>query len=450
MSSQSPINLKSFPLIKVISSLLFIVGAVLAYLIASEPDFKLYQIGGIELNLILGVFPLLTGVVLILYAFITNYSVDLEIKDDILNIKSKKNKISLKKEDIKGVRVRDAGKSWIWFIFIFITYYFLYLGIECALYFSANHNTGLMEFILIPIIMIWAAGLILVLFPRKLIIILTKEKAIIQKVNHLPKNNSFERLFDDVFNQQTSKEVNFIKTNKYLYRLTLGIIFIALLIGTSYLVDIGGIVQPLHDLGVFIPHFLLLFGVLMVSSALSFGIKQNLQINDKIIRIEEKTLITRITGKNLSWIKAKEKVEKDKILKNSFRSLTKFDMMMIFVIFGQAFYLAFKIIWLPQVFVNYINIFDILIGILMLIVLFFYEFEIVSKINVDIDSDFCFPREFITPMQSERGSYISNFKNLLKTDFKKQASKVGIASIAALLIVTLSLRFLGFVFFIFI
>ncbi len=349
MSSQNPINLKSFPLIKVISSLLFIIGAVLAYLIASEPEFMLYQIGGIELNLILGIFPLLSGIVLLIYALATNYSVNLSLKEDKIHINCKKDEFFLLKDEIQAVRVRDAGKSKVWFIFLFVSYYFLYLGIECALYFSANHNTGLMELIWIPITMIWVAGLLLILFPRKLIIILTKEKAIIQKVNHLPKDNSFERLFDDVFIQKSPDKVDFIKSKMYLYRLTLGIIFIALLIVTSFLVEIDGIIQPLHDLGVFIPQFLLLFGVLMVSSALSSGYKQDLQINDNILRIEEETIIS---GKNLSWIKAKEDIQKEKILKKSFRALTKFDVLMIFVVFGQAFYLAFKIIWLPLVFIN--------------------------------------------------------------------------------------------------
>jgi len=447
MSSQNPINLKSFPLIKVISSLLFIVGAVLAYLIASDPEFMLYQIGGIELNLILGIFPLLAGIVLLIYALATNYSVEFSLKEDKFHINCKKNEFFLLKDEIKAVRVRDAGKSKVWFIFLFVSYYFLYLGIECALYFSANHNTGLMELIIIPITMIWVAGLLLILFPRKLIIILTKEKAVIQKVNHLPKDNSFERLFDDVFNQKSPDKVNYIKSKMYLHRLTLGIIFIALLIVTSFLVEIDGIIQPLHDLGVFLPQFLLLFGVLMVSSALSSGYKQDLQINDNILRIEEKTIIS---GKNLSWIKTKEKIEKEKILKKSFRALTRFDLMMIFVVFGQAFYLAFKIIWLPLVIIKYIDILDILIGILMLVVLFFYEFEIITKINIEADSDFSFPREFITPIELERGSYINNFKNLFKTDFKQQASKVGIASIAALLIITLSLGYLGFALFLFI
>lgn len=450
MSTQSPINLKSFPLIKLISSLLFIIGAVLAYLIASEPEFMLYQIGGIELNLILGIFPLLAGIVVLVYAFASNSPLNLLLKDDKISIKSRKKEISLLKEEISAVRVRDAGKSKVWFLFLFVTYYFVYLGVECALYFSANHNTGLMELIIIPISMIWIAGLILILFPRKLIIILTKEKAIIQKVNHLPKDESFEILVDDVFNQKAVSQTNFIKSKMYLYRLILGIIFIGLLIITSFLVEIGGIVQPLHDLGIFIPQFLLLFGVLMVSSALSSGMKQALEINNNVLRIEEKTLISRITGKNFSWIKAKEKIEKDKIIKPGFRSLTKFDIMMIFVVFGQGFYLAFKIIWMPLVFINYIDVVDILIGILMLIVLFFYEFEILNKINIEVDSEFSFPRELITPIQLERGSYINNFRNLFKTDFKQQASKVGIASIAVLLIITLSLGYLGFALFIFI
>jgi len=461
MSSQENFNLKSFPLIKIISSLLLIIGAILAYILSSKPEFMLFQVGGVQLNLILGIFPLLSGIVLLLYSFITYYNVVITPLADKINIKSRKNEITILKDEIQLIRVRDAGKFFIWFVFFFINFYFYYYGIEMALYFSANHNAGLLEFILIPLLMIWFGGLILILFPRKLIIILTKNKAIIQKVNHLPKDNSFETLCDEIFGFKIIEPLRYEKSNQYLYRLILGIIPLVILIITAMLVEIDGIVQPLHALGIFIPIFMLLFSVLMISSALSLGVKQSVETNDKIIRIEELTLTSSINGKNFSWIKSKENIEPNNSFKKGFRVLTKFDILLLFVIFGEALYLAFKFLWLP-LYLKYLNGWDIIIGIIMLIVLFFYQFEIVNKLKVDIDSDYSLVREIliVNPNKNELTSqgrnaytlknkittYAKDFKALIKTDFKTQILKIGIAYAAAIVLITLSIMLGGFIF----
>ena len=227
------------------------------------------------------------------------------------------------------------------------------------------------------------------------------------------------------------------------------------------LVEIDGIVQPLHALGIFIPIFMLLFSVLMISSALSLGIKQNLETNDNKIRIEELTLTSSINGKNFSWIKSKENIELNNSFKKGFRVLTKFDILLLFVIFGEALYLAFKFLWLP-LFLKYLNGWDIIIGFIMLIVLFFYQFEIVNKLKVDIDSDYSLVREIliVNPNKNELTSqgrnaytlknkittYAKDFKALIKTDFKTQILKIGIAYAAVIVIITLSIMLGGFIF----
>ncbi len=462
MPSQSNLNLKSFPIIKIVSASLFFGGGILAYILSSKPEFMLFQLGGIPLNLILGIFPLLSGIFLFIYAFLTNNTLSFSMKDDILKIKSRKKEISVKKEDIQAVRVRDAGKFWIWFVFIFVNYFFMYLGVECSLYFSANHNAGLLEFVLIAFLMVWSANVLLIFFPRKIIGIFTKDKIIAQKVNYLPKNESFEKFFDGVFDVGTLDASSTLKTksDQYLYRLVLGLIFLIILILTSILVEIDGIVQPLHDLGIFIPIFMLLFSVLMAASAIQIGREQNIMLADKIVRIEEKTIITPITGKNICWIKPKEKLEANQFYKRGFKKLTKYDLLLIFVIFGQALYLAFKFIWIPSVYLNYLDGRDVIIGILMLCVLFFYQFEILTKIDKNVNPDVMFRRAIIlinpenissvAGLKPKTKSYFKDFKSLLKTDFKKQLVRIAIAYTAALLVITLSITLLGFIIFIYI
>ncbi|MHA1344161.1 MAG: hypothetical protein ACTSQG_09255, partial [Promethearchaeota archaeon] len=410
MSSREIINLKSFPKIKVISSILFVIGAILVYILASKPEYMLFQIGGIPLNLILGIFPLISGLILIIYAFITNYNASITYNNDKITVKGRKNQITIDKDDIKAVRVRDAGKFTIWFVFFFINFYFVYYGIECALYFSANHNAGLLEFIILPMFMIWIGGLLLILFPRKLIIILTRDKAIIQKINYLPRDGSFEQLFNKIFGFEITEDIQFVKSYHFIYRLTLGVIFFSIFIITSMLVNIDGINQPLHDLGIFIPIFLLLFSVLMLSSSIKEGFKQKIFIKENKMRLEEITLINSITGKNFCWIKAKEKIDESKAFSKGFRTLNRYNLMLLFIIFGQAFFLAYKFIWLPTVYLDYIDWRDVLVGTIMLIVLFLYAFEVVIKFEIDIDSDFKFIREILIFNQKDKESMIREHK----------------------------------------
>ena len=103
----------------------------------------------------------------------------------------------------------------------------------------------------------------------------------------------------------------------------------------------------------------------------------------------------------------------------------------------------------------------------MLIVLFFYQFEIITKLNVKINSAFDFKKELIVynPEENERNlpskglinylkskgkNYLMDFKGLLSVDFKNQLIRISIAYLAAILLITLTFNTLGFVFFIFI
>ena len=140
------LNLKSFPTIKIISACLFIVGAILTYILASSPQTMLFQIGGIPFNLVAGIFTLICGTVLLIYAFLTTYDFTISNKDNQITLNSKKDSITLKLEDIIAIRVRDTGKFAIWFVFVFVNFFFVYYGIECILYFSANHNAGLLQY----------------------------------------------------------------------------------------------------------------------------------------------------------------------------------------------------------------------------------------------------------------------------------------------------------------
>ncbi len=467
MSSQNVINLKSYPLIKLISSLLIILGSIIAFILASQPDMMLMQIGGVQWNLVLCIPPFLSGIILLFYAFvITYYNVKITDLGEQIKIESRRLETTFQKQDIQAVKVRDAGRFFIGFVFMFITFYFEYYGIECGIYWFANHYAGTFEFILIPLLMIWIGSLLLFLFPRKLLIILMKEKAVLQKINHLPKDGSFQRLIDKIMGFTNLNNSDKVRNNRYQYRLVLGIIFILIFTITGLLIEIDGIVQPLHDLGIFIPIFLLLFGVLMISSAISTGISQSFDIKENRIRIEENTLISFLSGNNFYWIKSKEMVRKEDLFKAGFRTLTKFDMMMIFVIFGQAIFLAFKFLWNP-VYYAYLDITDVLIGILMLAVLFFYQFEIVTKLRIEIDSDLRFPREILIASQlspdfersNRKGkfslrdrfsSYFGQFKKLFKSDFKMHIFKIGITYIAAILVISITLSIFNFILFIFI
>ncbi len=468
MASNNTINLRSFPKIKVLSSALFIVGAILAHVLSSKPELMLFQIGGIPLNLVFGIFPLLSGVILLIYALITYYSVIISCLGDKISFKSRITEIILKKEEIQAVRVRDADKNYIWFVFLFINFFFVYYGIECSLYFAANHHAGLLEFVLIPMFLIWFAGLMLILFPRKLIAIYTNDKIILQKVNHLPKNNAFEKLFDKIFGfDMSEKKVEHVRSDRFQYRLILGVIFLIIFVVTNLLVEIDDIFQPLHLLGIFIPQFLLIFSVLMVSSSLSAGISQSIEIKKKRLRIEEITLITPISGKNFIWIKSMEDTDKNDMYRKGFRTLTVFDILLTFVMFGQGFLLAFKFIWLPDVYLTYLDGWDIFLGVVILIVLTIYQFEIVTKLNNEFNSEYGFKREIIVHAPDEKqlkaptkgiinnlktniNIYLKDFKGLLRSDFKNQFIKISLASLAGLVIITITYSFLGFVFFVFI
>lgn len=461
------LNLKSFPFIKLIAAFLLIIGGILAYIFASTPQTKLFQIGGVDLNLIYGIPPLLSGVILLIYAFITYYEVIIIDKGGHLIIKGRRLETSIKKANIKLVKVRNAGKGFVWFVFFFITFFFVYYGLECGIFFTANHNAGLLEYILIPMLLIWFGGLILVLFPRKLITILTKDRAILQKVNYFRNDQSFATLWDQIFGWPSKEEGEYVKTNRYLYRFSLGIVFLLIFSLSNIIVQKEGIYQPLHDLGIFIPMFLLLFGILMIASSISTGINQNLEVNENHLRLEEKTLISSLTGKNYLWIKAKSKLNIKEILKPSFRSLTTYQYLLIFILFGQAVFLSFKFIWEPAVYLKHLNGWDIFIGIVMLLDLVFYEFEIVTKLDIEINTKFKDTREAIvsnnhmTRIGSKSDSllqslkkmfkqYKYNFKKLLNTKFKSRILKVGIIYILAILVITLTFSVMGFVFFLFI
>ena len=92
MATENIINLKSFPRIKLISSLLFIIGAILASIFSIKPELMIFQIGGMPLILILGIIPLISGIVLLIYIYITYYDVTIAPKESEISIKSKKMK----------------------------------------------------------------------------------------------------------------------------------------------------------------------------------------------------------------------------------------------------------------------------------------------------------------------------------------------------------------------
>lgn len=456
MSTDTRINLKSFPIIKLISAILFIIGGILAYLFSSKPEVMLFQIGGIPLGLVIGIPPILCGIVLILYSVITFYNVEVHWMADKLIIKSRKNVAEFNQDDIKAVRVRDAGKFILYFIFVFINFYFVYYGIECSLYFSANHDAGLLEFVLIPMFMVWFANVLLIIFQRKLLIFMGNESAVIQKINHLPKDGSFETLIDSIFGINAEKDSSkILKTNIYQYRLVLGITMLAIFSLTSMLVDIDDIIQPLHDLGIFIPIFLLLFSVMLISSALKEPTKQERVISDDIMKLKESNLIDQINGKNFLWLKSKNSIDNSELARPEFRRLTIYQYALISIIFGGAFYLAFKFIWIPSIYLSYLSIPDILIGILILAVLFFFQFEIRYKLNVNLDSEMKFRKEILVVNKETRElgvknkikNYFSMFKSLVRSDLKVQLVGVVIAYAVALILITISIYSLGFMLF---
>ncbi|MGV9173898.1 MAG: hypothetical protein ACOC44_06750 [Promethearchaeia archaeon] len=466
-SISEELNLKSFPFVKVIAAVLLIIGAILAYFLASQPETRLFQIGGVNLSLVYGIPPLISGVVLLIYAFSTYYNVTILDKGKSLEIQSRQTETTIHKDDIKQVKVSNAGKGFIWFVFFFINFFFVYYGLECGIFFTANHNAGLLEYILIPLLLIWLAGALLVLFPRKLITILTKDRAILQKVNYIRKNRAFETFWDRIFGWSEKEKGDYVKTNRYLYRLILGVLFLLIFTISNLLVKNEGIHRPLHDLGIFIPVFLLLFAVLMIATSISTGIKQSFQIKDNRLKFEEKTIISSLTGRNYLWAKASAELDPRKHLNLSFRSLTKYEYLLIFVLFGQAFFLASKFIWQPAVYLKYINIWDMIIGILILVALFFYEFEIVTKLNVEIDTQFEETRDVIISRRTiEEGkprgaglfdslkimfkNYKNNFKSLIHTEFWSRIGKVALVYILAIVVITLTFSFMGFIFFLFI
>ncbi|MHA1146763.1 MAG: hypothetical protein ACTSR8_00795 [Promethearchaeota archaeon] len=455
------LNLKSFPLIKVVSASLFIIGAILTYILSGSPKTMLFQFGGIPFNLIAGIFPLLCGIVLLIYAFITTYDVNISNEKDQIKLNSKKNSITLNKEEIIAVRVRDAGKFAVWFVFVFVNFFFVYYGIECVLYFSANHNAGLLKYSFYSLLIVWMGGLMLVLFPRKILIILTKEKAILQKVNYLPKDGLFEKIFDDLFGFDNSAETKKVKTNFMFLRLIIGITAISIFIITSILVEIDGIIQPLHDLGVFIPIFLLLFAVLMISITIHEPRTQLIKSKENRIRIKEYTLITPISGSNYLWLKSRENFQPNKLNLKEFRKLKIYGYLLIFVMFGQATFLAFKILWLPFIYLDYFDWIDFLIGIIILILIFLFSFDVRQKLDVKLDSEFNFVREIILIEDSRESNRLVGFKEkikyyfteirvAMKNDQNNHLLKIIITCISALVFLTFIYVVLGFVFFLFI
>ena len=444
--------------------MLFIIGAILAYLLASKPEIYFFQVGGIRHNLILGIFPLIAGIIILIYALVTYYSFSITRKDDSLILKNRRKEISFNINELQAVRVRDAGKVMVWVLFVSVNFYFIYYGLENGLYFVLNHNVGSFEYIFIPILLVWIAGLILILFPRKVIIFLMKDKAIIQKINHLPKDRAFNKLFDEIFDFKETNQAHFTKVTGYSYRLIIGLIFISIFIVSTIIVDVQGIYRPFHDLGFFIPQMIVIFGILMISSSLSQPRKQNLIIKDKTLRIEEISLLTPISGKNLIWIKSPKSLNQEKDIKKSFINLTKFDITISYFIFGGACFLAFKILWNPFLYLPYFDWIDFLIGLIILISLFFYQFEIVTKLDIELNSTLKFRREILLgknyfnktnrektgSFMSKINNYFTDFRNISQTDKKRQFAKILITDVAAIFTISISYYTLGIVFFPFI
>ena len=471
MSSQKSINLKSFPFIKLISSLMIIIGAIFTYILSMpipgfNPEISFFQVGGVQHGLVLGVPSLLSGLVLLLYTFYIYYKFSITDEEDTLSFKARKKTFSINKNDIVVVRVRDAGKSFIWFVFAFITFLFVYYGFETGLYFSANHNSGLYGFIIIPLFIIWLGGVLLVLFPRKLMAIITKDAVLLQKINHLPKDQSFEKLIDTVFGFKDF-ESNYNKTTQYKHRLILGVISLLIFIITSILVPKSGLWLPLHDIGIFLPIFLLIFSVLMISSSLSSANKQSIQVDDNLLRLEETSNISKLSGKNFVWFKSSQKVDEKNYVRE-FRTITKYDAVIICILFGGAFFLGFKLLWNIPLFLPYFSWIDLLISLILLLIIFLYQFEVVDKLKVPYEADQQLVKEIIIADSYARitreeprslkekiklsiKNYKNDFKSSTKTDsFKSHILKVGLIYSISLLLITISFTFFGVILFIFV
>ncbi|MGQ4874775.1 MAG: TcpD family membrane protein [Promethearchaeia archaeon] len=469
MTEEHHLCLKCFHQIKIISAVLFILGGILSYYFASSPETMLFQFGGIPFNLIIGIFPLLCGIFLFIYTALTSGSFDINIDNDVCKFIYKKSELSLNKNEIKVVIFSDAPKFAIWFVFFFINFYFVYYGIECVLYFSANHNAGLLEFSFYSMMIVWFAGLILLLFPRNLLEIITPNKRILQKISQIPKDGSFERFFNEIFGLSEEQNEKIIRSNRFLYRLILGIIFVTIFILTSMLVIRDEIVQPLHDLGIWIPIILLLSGVMMISSSIKekriFKIKNE---NDNIM-INCKALIGALTQDNYIWLNKNDYQVKENLTEIGFRKLSFYQYLLIMVLFGQAAFLGFKIFWLPFVYADYFDIYDMIIAIIMIIVLFFFSFEIVYKLDFKSGNELKPKKEILLgkvpgnkKLDNNRNQnlfqsikigfkrYFNNFKVAVKNDTSRHLLKIFLACIFAIVLITISYVFLGFVIFIFI
>lgn len=459
-------NLRFFPFVKLFSAILFIIGGILTYIFSIKPEVFLFQIGGVDFGLILGLFPIITGIGLIFYTFLKFYKIELLEEKDSLILKAKQ-EIKIKKDEIVAVRIRDAGKAVQWFIFLFVNFYFVYYGIECALYFSANHNTGFLKYVIFPMFLVWCGGFLLLLFPRKLLKILTNDMAILQKITHIPNDNSFENLVDRIFGFEMPKERTFYRNFDFVYRVILGLLFLIIFLVTSLIVEFDDINQPLHDLGIFIPIFLLFFSVLMFSSALTEGFKRNLKIQGNKLRIEEKQIIHKISGKNYLWVKTEEKIDGNKIFQRGFRNLNIYNLLLVSILFGQGVFLAFKFLFFPNLYIESLNWIDIIIGVSMLLGIFLYSFEVIGKIKIDPPSEYQFNREIqvdenvIDKTNSESRKTLTAIKQNLKNHFKSlpglikqnkanHTIKVFIAALGAVITILVNIYLLGFLIFIFI
>ncbi|TFF93145.1 MAG: hypothetical protein EU544_06310 [Promethearchaeota archaeon] len=267
---------------------------------------------------------------------------------------------------------------------------------------------------------------------------------------------------DKIFGINTIQKEKVLRSNHYLYRLIIGAVALSIFIITSILVEINGILQALHDLGIFIPIFLLLFAVLMISSAIKEPLTQKMNIRNNVVKIKETTLISALSGNNLLWLKAQTPIQEGQQIKKNFRRLSIYQYLLGFVLFGQGIFLALKILWLPLVYIEFFDWWDLLIGLTIILLTFLFSFEIVHTLNVDTESEFDLVREILIlqPQREEvertRGlkqrflNYINDFKEALRNNQRHHLLKVIISWISAILVISLSYVFAGFVIFIFI
>ena len=98
----------------------FFIGAISVYIISSKPEIVFFQVGGVYINTVYAIPPLISGLILLIYTFCSHYKVSLTRNDDAILLKSRKQEISIKRDEIQAVKVRDAGKFAVWFVFVYV------------------------------------------------------------------------------------------------------------------------------------------------------------------------------------------------------------------------------------------------------------------------------------------------------------------------------------------